>query len=175
MDDVDVAIHLEPLVDALTDIKDQLNMFTAPFNVRIDAIADLLNRQSEMVYNKLDALHERPRLRSSCVFCTFEDNKDHRPTGWCYRFVDPVSRAVQASNLRPLTGASKPVTKTAGFRAPSATEVTMSFSAQPKPPIHQHPISGVNSKSLPRPLFALTISACFLVFIPSHLFFPPSS
>ncbi|XGW29674.1 hypothetical protein V3C99_009041 [Haemonchus contortus] len=100
MDEVDVAIHIEPLVDAVKDVKDLLNMFTASFNAKIDAIVDLLNRQSEMVNNKLDALLERTRPRSSCVFCTFEENKDNHPTGRCYRFVDPVSRAVQASNLR---------------------------------------------------------------------------
>ncbi|XGW29287.1 hypothetical protein V3C99_008813 [Haemonchus contortus] len=100
MDVVGVAIHIEPLVDAHKDVKDQLNMFAASFIARIDAVADLLNHQSEMVNNKLDTLHERTRPRSSCVFCTFEDNKDHHPTVWCYRLVDPVSRAVQASNFR---------------------------------------------------------------------------
>ncbi|KAK6061260.1 hypothetical protein COOONC_01076 [Cooperia oncophora] len=99
MDEVDIAIHIDPLVEAVKDLKDQLNMVIMSLNAKLDAVMEALNRQTETMSNKLDLLLERTKPKSSCVFCTFEDNKDNHPTGRCYRFADPVSRAVQASHL----------------------------------------------------------------------------
>ncbi|KAK6030618.1 hypothetical protein OSTOST_03243 [Ostertagia ostertagi] len=100
MDIVDVALHIEPLSDAIKDLKEQFNLFTMTFNAKLDALVDILNRQSENVNNKLELLIERTKPKSSCLFCPVEDNKDNHPTGRCCRFPDAVSRAVQAANLR---------------------------------------------------------------------------
>ncbi|VDL84706.1 unnamed protein product [Nippostrongylus brasiliensis] len=69
MDEVDVAIHIEPLTDAIKDLKDQFNLFTLSFNSKMDALVEMLNRQSEMLNKKIDLVIERTKPKSSCVFC----------------------------------------------------------------------------------------------------------
>ncbi|VDP39760.1 unnamed protein product [Heligmosomoides polygyrus] len=100
MDEVDVALYIEPLSDAIKDLREQFNLFTMSFNTKMDALVDILNRQSKVVNNKIDLILERTIPKSSCVFCAVDGNKDNHPTGRCCRFPDAVSRAVQAANLR---------------------------------------------------------------------------
>lgn len=45
-------------------------------------------------------LLERTTPRSKCVFCPVGENIDGHHAGCCHRFVDPVSRAMRASELR---------------------------------------------------------------------------
>ncbi|VDP07335.1 unnamed protein product [Heligmosomoides polygyrus] len=99
MDEVDMALHFEPLAEAVRDLKEQLNSFAITFASKIDAVADGLARQTEALNKKMDLLLERTQPRSNCIFCTINDNKDCHPTGRCCRYPDAVSRAVQANNL----------------------------------------------------------------------------
>ncbi|XGW29823.1 hypothetical protein V3C99_009122 [Haemonchus contortus] len=57
---------------------------------------------------KLDQLLERTAPKSSCVFCTVEDNKDNHFTARCSKFPDSVSRAAQASKLHLCVKCLKP-------------------------------------------------------------------
>uniref|UniRef100_A0A7I4XXP8 Uncharacterized protein n=1 Tax=Haemonchus contortus TaxID=6289 RepID=A0A7I4XXP8_HAECO len=100
MDIVDVALHVEPLTEAVKELKDQLNVFAMSINAKLDAIAETLTRQADIFNQKLDQLMERTKPKSSCLFCSIDDNKDNHPTGRCCRFPDPVSRAAQAANLQ---------------------------------------------------------------------------
>ncbi|VDO32159.1 unnamed protein product, partial [Heligmosomoides polygyrus] len=45
MDEVDVALYIEPLSDAIKDLREQFNLFTMSFNTKMDALVDILNRQ----------------------------------------------------------------------------------------------------------------------------------
>ncbi|KAK6015070.1 hypothetical protein OSTOST_19513 [Ostertagia ostertagi] len=100
MDEVDVAIHIEPLRDALKELKEQLTMFVMSVDAKMEALVDLVNRHNNVVNQKLDLIMERTKPHSSCVFCSIEDNRDNHPTGRCCRFPDAVSRAIQVTNLR---------------------------------------------------------------------------
>ncbi|KAK6033498.1 hypothetical protein OSTOST_00307 [Ostertagia ostertagi] len=99
MDEVDVAVHIEPLTEAVRDLKDQLNAFAAGLTSKIDALADMHTRQIDALNRKVELLLERTQPRSNCLFCPIADNKDCHPTGRCCRYPDAVSRAVQANNL----------------------------------------------------------------------------
>ncbi|KAK6030960.1 hypothetical protein OSTOST_02897 [Ostertagia ostertagi] len=99
MDEVDVALHIEPLVDAVKDLKEQLNAFAVALTAKIDSLADILTRRAESLNQKVELLLERTQPRSNCIFCPINDNKDCHPTGRCCRYPDAVSRAVRANNL----------------------------------------------------------------------------
>uniref|UniRef100_A0A7I4YG21 t-SNARE coiled-coil homology domain-containing protein n=1 Tax=Haemonchus contortus TaxID=6289 RepID=A0A7I4YG21_HAECO len=99
MDEVDVAMHIQPLVEAVKDLREQLNVVAVGLNSKIDALADMLTRQSDTINRKVELLMERTQPKSNCLFCLIEDNKDCHPTGRCCRYPDAVSRAVRASNL----------------------------------------------------------------------------
>lgn len=100
MDEVDIAVHIEPISDAVKELKEQLNILVMATNAKLDVIVDLLTRQNDIVDQKLNVILQQTKPVSSCVFCTVEDNRDNHSTGRCYRFPDAVSRAVQATNLR---------------------------------------------------------------------------
>ncbi|KAK5984922.1 hypothetical protein GCK32_000992 [Trichostrongylus colubriformis] len=100
MDEVDVAVHIEPLVEALRDLKEQLALSFVSLDGKIDTMTSILNHQFEALNRRIDIILERTAPKSNCVFCSIEDNNDSHPTGRCCRFRDAVSRAVQAANLR---------------------------------------------------------------------------
>ncbi|VDL67380.1 unnamed protein product [Nippostrongylus brasiliensis] len=100
MGEVDLAVHIEPLSDAIKELNEQLTAFAMTTNAKLDAVADILNRQQDSLNQKLTALIQQTTPHSSCLFCSVEDNRDNHPTGRCYRFPDAVSRAVQAANLQ---------------------------------------------------------------------------
>ncbi|XGW22653.1 hypothetical protein V3C99_005120 [Haemonchus contortus] len=100
MDEVDVAIHIEPLSDAIKELKEQLTVFVMSFDAKMEALVDLVSRQNNIIDKKLDLIMERTKPHSSCVFCSVEENRDNHPTGRCCRFPDAVSRAIQVTNLQ---------------------------------------------------------------------------
>ncbi|EYC39968.1 hypothetical protein Y032_0635g925 [Ancylostoma ceylanicum] len=99
MDEIDVAIHLEPMAEAIKELKEKTEFCLLSLNAKVDGIAQLTNERWHCVQQILDLLLERTKPRSNCVFCTVEDNKDQHPTGRCCKYPDAVSRAVQAAAL----------------------------------------------------------------------------
>ncbi|EYB92010.1 hypothetical protein Y032_0199g1666 [Ancylostoma ceylanicum] len=99
MDEIDVAIHLEPMAEAIKELKEKIEFCLLSLNAKVDGIAQLTNERWHCVQQILDVLLERTKPRSNCVFCTVEDNKDQHPTGRCCKYPDAVSRAVQAAAL----------------------------------------------------------------------------
>ncbi|VDL66139.1 unnamed protein product [Nippostrongylus brasiliensis] len=100
MDEVDLAIHFDPLMDAVKELKSELSKFICDTNNRLDALHQELASHRTALMGSVDEILLRTAPKSNCLFCSVEDNKDSHPTGRCCRFPDPVSRAVQASTLR---------------------------------------------------------------------------
>ncbi|VDP57835.1 unnamed protein product [Heligmosomoides polygyrus] len=70
---------------------------------KLDAMQDAVDKTQTM----MEALSAGMKIqlgrsapRSSCAFCTFEENRDSHHTARCTRYPDTVSRTVQASRLQ---------------------------------------------------------------------------
>ncbi|KAK6760899.1 hypothetical protein RB195_022098 [Necator americanus] len=63
MDEVDYAIHIEPLSEAIKELKEQLHVFVVNF----DAIVNILNRQADDVNKKKWICYWKERNRSRVV------------------------------------------------------------------------------------------------------------
>uniref|UniRef100_A0A7I4Z1A7 AMP-binding domain-containing protein n=1 Tax=Haemonchus contortus TaxID=6289 RepID=A0A7I4Z1A7_HAECO len=98
MDEVGVAMPIEPLVETVKDLKEQLNVVAVGLNSKIDVPADMLTRQSDTLNRKVELPLERTQPKSNSLR-PIEDNKNYHPTGRCCRYSDAVSRAVQSSHL----------------------------------------------------------------------------
>ncbi|WKY14676.1 hypothetical protein Q1695_000309 [Nippostrongylus brasiliensis] len=81
MDEVDLAVQIEPLSDAIKELKEQLTAFAMTTNAKLDTVADILNRQHDSLNQKLTALIQQTTPHSSCLFCSVEDNRDNHRTG----------------------------------------------------------------------------------------------
>ncbi|VDO38335.1 unnamed protein product [Haemonchus placei] len=69
MDEVDAAIHIEPLSDAIKELKEQLNMFVMSFDAKMEALVDLVSRQNNTIDQKLDLIMEKAALKLRFLFC----------------------------------------------------------------------------------------------------------
>ncbi|KAK5980797.1 hypothetical protein GCK32_006061 [Trichostrongylus colubriformis] len=80
MDEVDVAIHIEPLVEALRDLNEQLALPFASLDGKIDTMTSILNHNFEVLNRRIDIILERTAPKSNCVFCSIEDNNGYEST-----------------------------------------------------------------------------------------------
>ncbi|VDO54785.1 unnamed protein product [Haemonchus placei] len=90
MDEVEVAMHIDPLAEAVKDLKEQLNVVAVGLNSKFDALADMLTRQSVTLKRKVELSLERTQPKSNFLFCPIEDNKNCHPTGRCCRYSDAI-------------------------------------------------------------------------------------
>ncbi|VDP18004.1 unnamed protein product [Heligmosomoides polygyrus] len=70
---------------------------------KFDAMQDAVDKMQTMMEALSAGMKiqlERSAPRSSCAFCTFEENRGSHHTARCTRYPDTVSRTVQASRLQ---------------------------------------------------------------------------
>lgn len=99
LDEVDLTMHIEPLRDALKSLEKTIDQLAMVLQQRIDSMTEILELKLQAYDRAFETILERTKPKSSCVFCSFDDNKDGHPTGRCCRFPDAVARAVQANVL----------------------------------------------------------------------------
>ncbi|RCN45213.1 hypothetical protein ANCCAN_08786 [Ancylostoma caninum] len=89
MDEVAIAIHIEPLLDAVKELNERFAHMSMLMETKFEAV--------HRMEAKLQAYDRRSTSRSNCAFYAYEDNKDQHVTSRCCRYPDPVSHAIQAS------------------------------------------------------------------------------
>ncbi|PIO59175.1 hypothetical protein TELCIR_19370 [Teladorsagia circumcincta] len=96
------------LQEAITDL-DRCDMATLLHNIlpRLEAIDAALSKLGA-IEAACQTNMERTTPKSTCSFCTLDENRDSHYTSRCSRYPDPVSRTAQAAKLQLCLKCLKP-------------------------------------------------------------------
>ncbi|VDO92158.1 unnamed protein product [Heligmosomoides polygyrus] len=76
LDEVDLTMHIEPLRDALKSLEKTIGQLAMVLQQRIDSMKEILELKLQAYDRAFETILQRAESKSSCVFCSFDDNKD---------------------------------------------------------------------------------------------------